>query len=73
MAHDSLKSLDNALTHVSKDRRGFLTALLVGSAVAAIPLMTTQAVARGRSACNCEGHEKNKAGKCAVKKAKKAE
>jgi hypothetical protein len=78
MAHDTLKSLDNALTHVSKDRRGFLTALLVGSAVAAIPLMTSQAMAQkaGEDPVNgkCdEGLVVNKAGKCAVKKAKKAE
>jgi hypothetical protein len=37
MANDTLKSLD---------RRGFLRTLLVGSAVAAIPAMTSQAVAQ---------------------------
>lgn len=45
MAHDSLKSLDNALAHVQQDRRGFLKTLIVGSAVAAIPGMTSQAMA----------------------------
>jgi hypothetical protein len=45
MAHDVLKSLDNALAQVSQDRRGFLKTLLVGSAVAALPLITTEAVA----------------------------
>jgi hypothetical protein len=45
MANDTLKSLDNALAHVQQDRRGFLRTLLVGSAVAAIPAMTSQAVA----------------------------
>ena len=45
MANDTLKSLDNALAQVSQDRRGFLRTLLVGSAVAAIPAMTSQAVA----------------------------
>ena len=45
MAHDSLKSLDNALAHVQQDRRGFLKTLIVGSAVAAIPVMTSQAMA----------------------------
>jgi hypothetical protein len=45
MAHDSLKSLDNALAHVQQDRRGFLKTLIVGSAVVAIPVMTSQAIA----------------------------
>jgi len=45
MANDTLKSLDNALAQVQQDRRGFLRTLLVGSAVAAIPAMTSQAVA----------------------------
>ena len=45
MANDILKSLDNALANVQQDRRGFLRTMLVGSAVAAIPAMTTQAVA----------------------------
>ncbi|HEY4265276.1 MAG TPA: twin-arginine translocation signal domain-containing protein [Micropepsaceae bacterium] len=45
MAHDSLKSLDTALAHVQQDRRGFLKTLIVGSAVAAIPVMTSQAMA----------------------------
>jgi len=43
--NDILKSLDNALAHVQHDRRGFLKTLLVGSAVAALPLMTSQAMA----------------------------
>jgi hypothetical protein len=80
MANDS-KSLDVALAHVNQDRRGFLKTLLVGSAisaVAAIPLMTSQAMAQkaGEDPVNgkCdEGLVVNKAGKCAVKKAKKAE
>lgn len=46
MANDILKSLDNALANVQQDRRGFLRTMLVGSAVAAIPAMTTQAVAQ---------------------------
>jgi hypothetical protein len=46
MAHDSLKSLDQALAHVQQDRRGFLKTLIVGSAVAAIPVMTSQAMAQ---------------------------
>jgi hypothetical protein len=41
----SEKSLDQALAHVQQDRRGFLKTLIVGSAVAAIPVMTSQAMA----------------------------
>jgi len=37
--------LDKVLAHVSADRRGFLKTLLVGSAVAAVPVMTSQAMA----------------------------
>ena len=39
------KSLESVLAHVSQDRRGFLKTVLVGSAVAAIPMIATQAVA----------------------------
>lgn len=38
--------LDKILAHVSQDRRGFLKTLLVGSAVAAVPVMTSQAMAQ---------------------------
>jgi hypothetical protein len=38
--------LDKVLAHVSQDRRGFLKTLLVGSAVAAVPIMTSQAMAQ---------------------------
>ena len=67
--------LDKVLAHVSQDRRGFLKTLLVGSAVtavAAIPAMTSQAVAAGEDGCP-EGQKKNKKGECAVPKKKKAE
>ncbi len=37
--------LDKVLAQVSQDRRGFLKTLLVGSAVAAVPVMTSQAMA----------------------------
>jgi hypothetical protein len=40
------KSLESVLAHVNQDRRGFLQTLLVGSAVAALPLMTSQAMAQ---------------------------
>jgi len=69
-----MKSLDAALAHVSHDRRGFLKTLLVGSAisaVAAIPLMTSQSMAATEDGCP-EGQKKNKKGECAVPK-KKAE
>ena len=39
------KSLESILANVSQDRRGFLKTMLVGSAVAALPLMTSQAMA----------------------------
>ena len=65
MAHDSLKSLDNALAHVQQDRRGFLKTLIVGSAVAAIPVMTSQAMA-------AEGEE-GEEGKKKKKKKKEGE
>ena len=75
MANDSVKSLDVALAHINQDRRGFLKTLLVGSAVsavAAIPLMTTESMAaEGPDGCP-EGQKKNKKGECAVPK-KKAE
>jgi hypothetical protein len=66
MAHDSLKSLDNALAHVQQDRRGFLKTLIVGSAVAAIPVMTSQAMA-------AEGEEGGEEGKKKKKKKKEGE
>lgn len=39
------KTLEDILAHVSQDRRGFLKTLLVGSAVAAVPAVVSQAVA----------------------------
>ena len=39
------KSLESVLANVSQDRRGFLKTMFVGSAVAALPLMTSQAMA----------------------------
>ena len=41
-----VKSLESALENVSQDRRGFLKVLLAGSAaVAAVPMLTSQAFA----------------------------
>jgi len=56
--------LDRVLAHVSADRRGFLKTLLVGSAVAAIPVMTSQAIA---------AEDEDEEGKKKKKKKKKKE
>ncbi len=40
------KSIEAILAQVSPDRRGFLKALLVGSAIAVVPIMTTEAMAQ---------------------------
>ena len=45
MSNDSVKSLETVLDQVRQDRRGFLKTMLAGSAVAALPLMTSQAMA----------------------------
>ena len=58
--------LDKVLAHVSQDRRGFLKTLLVGSAVAAIPVMTSQAMA-------AEGEEGEEGKKKKKKKKKEGE
>lgn len=43
---DSVKSLETALAHVNKDRRGFLKVLLAGSAAAAaLPMLTSETLA----------------------------
>jgi len=39
------KKLEDILAQVSQDRRGFLKTLLVGSAVAAAPVVVSQAIA----------------------------
>jgi hypothetical protein len=52
--------LDKILAHVSQDRRGFLKTLLVGSAVAAIPVMTSQAMAQETEGGDEEGKKKKK-------------
>jgi hypothetical protein len=66
MATDSLKSLDNALAHVQQNRRGFLKTLIVGSAVVAIPVMISQAMA-------AEGDEGDEGKKKKKKKKKQAD
>ena len=52
--------LDKVLAHVSQDRRGFLKTLLVGSAIAAIPMMTSQAMAQDQGEGEGEGKKKKK-------------
>src|SRR5205085_8955311 len=56
--------LDKVLAQVSQDRRGFLKTLLVGSAVAAISVMTSQAMA---------AEDEDEEGKKKKKKKKKKE
>ena len=47
MSNDAAKALENALTQVNEERRGFLKKLLIGSAaVAVLPLMTSSLVAQ---------------------------
>ena len=47
MSNDATKALENALTQVNEERRGFLKKLLIGSAaVAVLPLMTSSLVAQ---------------------------
>ena len=40
------KTLEDILAHVSQDRRAFLKTMLIGSAVAAVPVVVSQAVAQ---------------------------
>ena len=50
MANDPTKSIENALSQVDGNRRGFLKNLLLGSAAAALialPLVTSTAMAQG--------------------------
>jgi hypothetical protein len=74
--------LDNALAHVSRDRRGFLTKLFIGTgmAIATIPLMTTQSMAQKEGddpgpggKCDDGLVVSKKSGKCAMPKKKKAD
>jgi hypothetical protein len=65
---DSTKSVDNALAHVNKGRRGFLKGMLIGSAaLAVLPLMKSEALARQGDATGSgtpdDGKGKGKGGK----------
>ncbi len=72
-----MSKIDLALAQVAQNRRGFFKALLIGSAVAAVPLITTQAMAQAAGAdpgpngtCDDGLVVSKKTGKCAVKKKK---
>ena len=54
------KTLEDILAHVSQDRRGFLKTLLVGSAVAAVPVVVSQAVAAEGEGEGEDGKKKKK-------------
>jgi hypothetical protein len=51
--------LEKVLARVSQGRRAFLRTMLIGSAVAAIPVVTSRAIAAG-----AEGEEPNADGTC---------
>jgi hypothetical protein len=58
------KSIDEALAHVDESRRGFLKGLLLGSAaLAALPLMNSNALAQDGGATPDDGKGKGKKGK----------
>jgi hypothetical protein len=61
----SVNSLEAALAHVNKDRRGFLKVLLVGSAAAAaLPMLTSETLAAEGEGGDGEGKgKKGKKGK----------
>jgi hypothetical protein len=56
------KSLESVLAHVSQDRRGFLKTMLIGSAVAAVPMMTSE-IAQAQDEGKGEGKKKKGEGK----------
>jgi hypothetical protein len=68
--------LDKALAAVNQNRRGFFKALFIGSAIAAVPLITTQAMAQAAGAdpvggkCDSGLVVSKKTGKCAAPKKK---
>jgi hypothetical protein len=76
------KELDKALAHVRHDRRGFFKTMLIGAgtAAAAVPLMTSIAMAQKEGEDPGAGGKcddglvvSKKTGKCAVPKKKAAQ
>jgi hypothetical protein len=58
---DSAKSLDKVLANVNSGRRGFLKGMLLGgAALAALPLVTSTAVAQDTGTEGTEGKKKKK-------------
>lgn len=65
--------LEKVLARVSQGRRAFLRTMLIGSAVAVVPVMTSQSMAQGTPP-NCDdGYKPNKDGTKCVKPKKKKE
>jgi hypothetical protein len=65
MANDPTKSIENALSQVDGNRRGFLKNLLLGSAAAALialPLVTSTAVAQDNPDTTGTAKKKKKKG-----------
>ena len=72
-----MSKIDLALAQVAQNRRGFFKAMLIGSAVVAVPLITTQAMAQAAGADPGAGGKCDdglvvgkKSGKCQMPKKK---
>lgn len=64
MSKSDQAKLDKALAHVDESRRGFLKGLLLGSAaLAALPLMKSEALAQDQGGEGDAGKAKGKKGK----------
>lgn len=63
MSEEKIKSVEEALSHVSNGRRSFLKGLLIGSAaVAALPLMKSEALAQDNDNAPKKKKKKKKGG-----------
>jgi hypothetical protein len=63
MVNDPKNPIEKALAQVDNDRRGFLKNLLLGSAaIAALPLMTSTAVAKQGDTTDTTAKKKKKKG-----------
>ena len=61
MAKDAVKAVDEALAQVGKGRRGFLKGLLIGSAaLAALPLLKSEALAQDTDSGSAPKKKKKK-------------